>query len=606
MSFLLPLGLLALLTLPIIVVLHLLRERRRRVAVPSLMHWQHLARRQTAERVRRLPLTLLLLLHLLAATLLGLALGRPQIAGRAGGARQLAVVLDLSTSMATREGESTRFAQAQQRALALLRSLGPGDSATLLAAGTRARVIASGGPADLARLNAAIDTLEPGGTGADLAGALTLAEAVFAGPRRRAIVVLTDGGPTGAPLPSAIGAALDWQQVGTPQPNRAIVALAARAWGANVQVYARIANYGAPAFDSTVTLYGDDRALGTRAVALAPNGETELTWTLPAAYAHLRAALNGHDSLPQDDEAQLSLAQARPLTILLVSARPDGLRRVLAAVPDAQVTTRDPAGYQPAAGAPGAALTVFDSFLPGEWPAGATLAINPPAGSPLLEVAAQLHPSAGELSRRSPLFAGLGLDGVSFGPLRQVALPGWAETLLAKGGAPLIVRGRVGTHEIAIWSFDPAATNLPNRLAYPLLMARTVRDLTPPPLPQSVQAGLPLTLRPDARAAELRIAAPGGRQTTRDARPQLTLDDLTQPGLYQIEERAAGASLFRSQLPVNAGSALESDLRPQPAPSIAQAPNQPATAERQLVALWPWLALGALALLLLEWGYIHR
>jgi len=57
---------------------------------------------------------------------------------------------------------------------------------------------------------------------------------------------------------------------------------------------------------------------------------------------------------------------------------------------------------------------------------------------------------------------------------------------------------------------------------------------------------------------------------------------------------------------VNAGSALESDLRPQPAPSIAQAPNQPATAERQLVALWPWLALGALALLLLEWGYIHR
>jgi hypothetical protein len=22
--------------------------------------------------------------------------------------------------------------------------------------------------------------------------------------------------------------------------------------------------------------------------------------------------------------------------------------------------------------------------------------------------------------------------------------------------------------------------------------------------------------------------------------------------------------------------------------------------------LWPWLALGALALLMLEWGYIHR
>src|SRR3712207_8291507 len=50
--------LLALLTLPIIVLLHLLRERRRRVSVPSLMHWQHLPRRPEGERIRRLPLTL--------------------------------------------------------------------------------------------------------------------------------------------------------------------------------------------------------------------------------------------------------------------------------------------------------------------------------------------------------------------------------------------------------------------------------------------------------------------------------------------------------------------------------------------------------------------
>src|SRR5436190_12296422 len=128
MTFLLPLGLLALLTLPVILLLHMLRERRRRVAVPSLLHWQNLPRKREGERIRRLPLTLLLLLHLLVAALIGLALGRPQLAGAlGGGARQTVIVLDTSTSMATREdlsgGSSTRFAQARMRALALLRAL---------------------------------------------------------------------------------------------------------------------------------------------------------------------------------------------------------------------------------------------------------------------------------------------------------------------------------------------------------------------------------------------------------------------------------------------------------------------------------------------------
>src|SRR5215208_5705787 len=128
MTFLLPLGLLALLTLPVILLLHLLRERRRRVAVPSLLHWQNLPRRPEGERIRRLPLTLLLLLHLLVAGLLGVALGQPQLAGAPNNAaRQTAIVIDTSTSMAAGAGTTTRFAQAQTRARVLLRELRPGD-----------------------------------------------------------------------------------------------------------------------------------------------------------------------------------------------------------------------------------------------------------------------------------------------------------------------------------------------------------------------------------------------------------------------------------------------------------------------------------------------
>jgi hypothetical protein len=611
MSLLFPLGLLALLTLPIIVVLHLLRERQRRVAVPSLLHWQMVPRRPAGERIRRLPLTLLLLLHLLVAGLLGLALARPQLAGALGGARQVAIVLDTSTSMAAREGGATRFEQAQERARAALRALGSGDTATLIAAGPRARVIASGGLAEQAGLLAEVDRLRPGGAGADLAGAITLAEASFAGPRARQIVVLTDGGaPAGAPaLPAQVAAAIDWQQIGDAQANRAVVAFAARASGASVQVYARVANYSPTPFDSSVRLYADDQLLGTRPIEVAANGETELTWTLPASYTRLRTALDGQDGLPEDDQARLSLAQARPIKALLVATKPDTLRRALAAVPGVTVTVADPASYAPPSGADAPNLTIFDSYLPQAWPEGAALAVHPPVGSPLVEVASQPRATRGATAAApgSALLADLSFGGVSFGPVHPVRTPSWASALLSDGDTPLILRGRSGAHEIAIWTFDLATGNLPTRLAFPLLVARTVRDLTPPPLPASLLAGTPLALRPDARADELRLSDPDGASMTLAAAPALSLDMLTQPGVYQIEERRGGATLFRGQVPVNAGAAIESDLRPGPAPEIASAaPAGDAAPEHTFSDLWPWLALGALALLMLEWGYVHR
>lgn len=605
MTLLWPIGLLALLTLPLIIVLHLLRERRRRVVVPSLLHWQNLPQRQTAQRSRRLPLTLLLLIQLLAAALIALALARPQLGNFFGSTRQLAIVLDTSTSMAAREGSGTRFAQAQSRARAALNSLGSGDRAILVAAGTTARVLATGTGADIPALLATLDTVQPGGTGTDFTGAFTLAQAAFAGQARREILVLTDNGPSTTGLPASVGAALSWQQIGTAQPNRAIVALAARAWGAQVQVYARLANYAPTPFSARITLYADERTLGERTANIAANGETELTWTLPASYATLRAVLDGGDSLPQDDEARLSLAQTRPLAIELVSAAPAALRRALAAVPSAQVTVTAPAAYQPGSQA---ALTVFDNFLPAAWPAGPVLVINPPIGSTLLSVRAGTTPAkASPLDTRGALLAGLSLAGVDFGPLRSIDAPAGFTAQLANGETPLILRGSSDTHDMAIWAFDPSAGNFTTRLAFPLLIARTVRDLTPAPLPQSVLAGTPLVLRPDARATALRIAGPAGETSTLPATPLLTLDQLTQPGIYAIEEQANGASLFRSQLPVNAGAALEANLYPQPAPTIAEAsPSSNAPAAQQLHDTWHWFALGALALLLLEWGYIHR
>jgi Ca-activated chloride channel family protein len=631
MTFLLPLGLLALLTLPLIIVLHLLRERRRRMAVPSLLHWLNVPRRREGERIRRLPLTLLLLLHLLIAALLGLALGRPQLAGALNGAaRQTVIVLDTSTSMATREdlsgGSSTRFAQARMRALALLRALQAGDRATLIAAGPTAQVVADGGAGDLAALTAALDRLRPGGDGADMIGALTLAEATIDPRREHRIVAISDGGlPSPEPPPNRGGDGggsppVDWQIVGSDQPNRAIISFAARSWGGKLQVYARAANYDRAPFRTTLRLYGDERLIDTRALSIAAERETELTWTLPTGYATLRATLDGRDALPEDDQGFLAVAPARPITALLVSARPEPLRRALAAA-GAQVTVVETSRYSDTLTAGRAVdLTVFDSFLPQAWPAGAALAINPPPASALLPGGSSRPFTSNEpqsddpkeqLTQTGAILEGLSLGGVRFGTVRSIKPPAWATTQLALGDKPLILRGRSGSSEIAIWAFDLASSNLPTRLAFPLLVARTVRDLAPAPLPSAIQAGAPLALRSDPRVNTLQFTAPDGTRATVRSTPALVIETLTQPGFYRIESQGGSAPGMVGQVGVNAGSAAESDLRRRVGIAAASSLQFNAAAgapERraQAIDLWPWLALGALALLMLEWGYIHR
>jgi hypothetical protein len=606
MTFLLPIGLLTLLTLPVIVILHLLRERRRRMAVPSLLHWQNIPRQREGERIRRLPLTLLLLLHLLVAGALGLALGRPQMPGvPSGAARQVVIVLDTSTSMGARDGSQTRFAEAQARARALLRELRPGDRAAIIAAGPAANLIAEGGAGDVATLVAALDRLRPGGDGADMAGALTLAQATLDPQRERRVVAISDRSPAQAAVAANLPA--DWQIIGDSQPNRAIISFAARPWGDRLQVYARAANYADAPFRTTLQLYGDEQLIDTRDLRLDADGETELTWTLPDNYARLRAELAGGDGQAADDQGYLSVAPAPPARVLLVTAKPDPLRRALAAA-RAQVTVVEPARYAETASGLNVDLTVFDGFLPTAWPAGAVLAINPPPGSPLLTVDAFPGPAPeGELAQRGAIFDGLSLGGVNFGIVQPVQPPSWATMQLAIGDRPLILRGRDGPHEIAIWSFDLASGNLPSRLAFPLLVARTMRDLMPAPLPAAIQAGAPLSLRPDLRATEIQVVEPDGVRTALAAAPTLVLDTLTQPGFYRLE----GPGLD-GQIGVNAGSAVESDLRQ---PAGAQPEGQPQFTppaqpndqqQRHARDIWPWLALGALALLMLEWGYIHR
>ncbi len=663
MSILFPAGLLALLALPIIILLHLRRERLRRVTVPSLMLWHNLPRPQQGEKRRRLPLTLLLLLHLLAAALIGFALSQPQwLQGEPEGEQHLAVVIDTSTSMRANSFlNESRFERARNRTRSLISSMGERDTIALIAAGSEARLLASGGWSNSSGLLAALDALEAGGTGTDMAGALTMAQVALqnrvntgAGGTQRIMVYSDADAPQAPPLP---GDLVEWVTMGGNSSNRAIVALSARPrTGQNettYDVYARIANYSNEPQSLSVKFFGYDanqRLLDSESnmVMMNPESETEMSWNVGGGLDVVQVELDHQDTLPADNIAHLSLSQARPLRVLLVTETPappadgDGatddtgeaaqpatmLERALRAIPGIALEVRTPTDYAAAPSSQPADLTIFNHTTPTAWPPGGVLVINPPPESSLLSVATPIStdgmrvviPPATATAGASP--ENLNLESVNFNPVLVVQPPEWAEVAVALEDDmgeqyPLILRGSSEQSEIAIWAFDLNTINLTTRLAFPLLVAHTVRDLTPPPPPASLTWGEALQFQPDPRTSTVEVQAPDGQ--TWQVEPMtgtVQLPPLRQTGLYNITEQQGSATIYATRVAVNAGTPLESNLQPRPlstdlAINPITAPERGTSTSAQAPEpagqpLWPWLALAALAVIVLEWLYIHR
>ena len=227
MTFLLPIGLLALLTLPIIVLLHLIQRRRVRQRVPSLELWRSLPSATAERKPRRVPPSLLLFLHLLLAALLAVALAQPLLRIALGRATHLAIILDTSSSMAATDAQPNRLADAKRAARALIGELRRGDSAVLIGLQSAPSVLAQASGPDTAALLQALDDVAAGGSDGDLDRALALAQATVPQRASARVVVLTDLSLQ-ATATQPVSGALDWRTFGGEGDNVAIVAFAAQ------------------------------------------------------------------------------------------------------------------------------------------------------------------------------------------------------------------------------------------------------------------------------------------------------------------------------------------------------------------------------------------
>ena len=603
MTFLTPAAALALLAIPAIILIHYLRGSRRRIRVPSVELWQGLTPGLTARnRVKRPPLSVLLLLQILIALGLGVALMRPAREGEI--VRHLGLVVDTSASMQAADAGQTRFDVARQVAGGRIKALAPLDHVTLVRSGFRPTVEFSG----LARdAEAALQRMTPGASSSRLDDAVmrTALELSRTSDLRGEIVVLTDGATDSSSRLDPGAFPMEIVSVGGTAGNQAITDVSARVEpGARaIDVFVEVQNYDARPVRTSLQLLADDLPLSTRALDIPAQGRVPTTVTVPLESARITARLASRDVLALDDIAEVSLPSIRPRGILLVSNGSSALERALRSIPGARVVTATPDeidGAQPD-------LTVFDGVAPKPMPNGPMILVHPPGDNGIVQVTGDLRlPPITSVDSTHPFLAGVDVNAVRLSRADRLTLPTWGHTVLGSQRGPLVVEGVREGQPIAIFAFDPVLSGFEKSIGFPVLLANTVSSTLARVTGPSVRPGQEITIPAPSDGRPAVVVRPDGqRDTLASAGPGTRFDRTDQIGRYSVQD--ASTQRTTRTFSVSLLNAGESNTAPRPVPNP---PPRQMVDESGLLRLstewwWPLLAAG-IALLTFEWLVFAR
>ncbi len=617
MQLLTPLALAgALLALPILL-LYMLRLRRQELEVPSIMLWQQLLQDTEANTPwQRLRRNLLLLLQLLILAALVLALARPFITVPAAGSGQIVLLLDASASMNASDIDGgTRFRAAQDEARAAVAALGANDRVTLIRVAEQPQLLLAASNDRLA-LQAAIDNARPGKGSADWPAALTLALGGMAQADDYSLVIISDGGLGDPTLLPELPDKVTWLPVGNASDNLAITALATRRRaGQPAQLFTRVTNYGARDSEVVLSLKVDGELVASAYHEVQAGADLPLVVdALPASFREIEASLTIPvasqipDHLELDNRAWALVEGGSGSRVLLFSPGNRFIEEVLRSLPGVDAFRGDLS-----AGLPREAydLTILDRWQPEQLPTGDLLFINPQRDNALFtvgeeqEFAQDIRVTPGDARTRF-----VDLDDVSVQRWTPVNAP-WAQTLVEADGSPLLLAGEVDGRQVAIFTFDVHRSDLALQIAWPVLMANLLDWFAPPGLLSaraSMAVGDALQLRPPPDAEGLRVRLPDGTlQELSLARRPLLFAETQQPGIYTIEVLEGGAVTRSQSFAVNLFDPAESDILPREMLFFGQSSLAPGAREEQgQLEFWPWVALLALLVLLLEWVVYQR
>jgi hypothetical protein len=612
----------------IVVVFYILKLRRRPIAVPFSKIWERILRDKEAtslfSQLKRL-LSLLLQLALLAL-MLG-ALGDPRTAVNLIEARNIVVLIDASASMKSTDVAPSRIDVAKEKVKQMVRGLS-GSDRMLIAQMDAAVTPLSTMTSEISDLEAAVAAVTPTDAAADFPKALRFATDTLRGLSRPEIILVSDGAlgdASDAAGPVHTGdIEVSYVPVGTGGQNAAITNFAVRRYPldkSRYEVMLEITNTSDQPMEVELSLFGDGTLIDLTRVRLKekerlPRFYPNLSGASHTLEAKLALADGAKDANPADDHAYALLPERRRARVQVVTAGNMFLEAALLLDEYLDVTTIPLSAY-PAKGT--FDVTIFDNVAPPVAQGSGGLLYLNPTGDQNLPFAVEKEVKDDdpnnrlgfdEVDTKSPLvrYLQLGEVGVS----RVHPLKGDKEDKVVgkslRHGALLLQGRRPGNKFVAL-GFDMRESDLPLRIAWPVLLLNTINDFVEEDTSyiSSFRTGSVWNIPAPSSADSGTLELPDGTKRTVPVKDGRAVFLGQNAGFYKLKTGVPGSE-ETSMFAANLSDVTESTIAAQPQITIdgkpAGAPGEFKIGVRR--EMWVYLLIAVIIITAIEWATYHR
>ncbi len=622
--------------------LYILKLRRRTVPVPFSKLWEKILRDKEATSLfSRLKRLLSLLVQLALLALLAFALGDPRAAATLIKGRNLVVLVDASASMQATDVAPTRLAVAKDEVKKVIRGLGGSDR--MLVAQMDAAITPLGPMSgDTSELERALDSIKATDARADFPRALRFATDSVRGLENAEIVIVSDGRlgdavdsagkvkiPEGVKLTYLpIGA------IGSTSRNVGITAFSVRRYPldkSRYEVMLEVTNTGAEQEDVELSLLGDSNLVDLTKLRLKP-GER-----LPRFYPNLSGASRtleakiaplpgSQDSLPADDHAYALLPERRRAKVLVVSPGNTYLEAALLLDEYLDVQVVSPKDYVEKIAPSGAKqdVVIFDGATPAQAPRGNAIYLDPRGpGSPVKVEGELKQPGFDKIERKHPIVRWTALDDVNVSRGHKLVAEVGDKVVGASDQGPILVAGQRGGFKFVAVGFDPRDSDLPLRVAWPLLLLNSINWFTDEDSQyiSSFRTGDVWRVPVVSNSGQARLKVPGGGDVLVPVHEGRAVYLGEKAGFYELSgtegsDPMAGAVAGPGAGPVVTTGAFAANLLDAEESAIEPVKELVIDGKKAGALggfqigvrreLWIYLLLAALLLTLIEWITYHR
>jgi Ca-activated chloride channel homolog len=592
--------------IPLILFLHSLKPRGLKVATTALFLWERVLReRPLGTRLGwLLRKNLLLILQLLAATALIAALGDPSFRHFGAISGDMVVVVDLSASIKAKGKSGSRFDAARREFLALVNELASEQKMMVIGAGAQPRLLMPFS-ADKRRLRELGRNLAATDAPGRVKEAILFAHAFLKRGSRDHVVVISDGAFTGAEEYNRATAHLRFIKVDGGTDNVAIVGFEVRRHPEHpgpVEIMLHVRNYTAKTLRVPLVLTLGEQTLMRQEIEIGGDDRRVLIYPYDGSLTGtLVARLEITDDFNTDNQAYLTVSDAPPVRILYVGPGNPYLSNLLRFFANVEVTAQARWEQDSAHSLDQFEVVIFDRVAPPALKQGNFILIGTVAPNVPLEIQGKIqNPRIVLPVAKHAITEGLSLGDLTIHEALRASIKGEGIVLARAQDNPLLFAWEKGKLRVLYLGFDIMASDLPLRVAFPVLLHNALGWLQPQRLEfpaQSAQAGTPFALRLPVSDGSLEITLPSGnKENFTVVSSPLMFAETSQTGIYTFKSASR-----EGRFAINLFDEHESQILPRVnlSTTVNKAYDNSNAAERGF-SLWPALLGIVLILLAIE------